>query len=81
MKPVSFSKEETAAIVGELQTWFREELEVELGDLPGEMLLDFLKDAIGPYFYNRALYDAQAIIAARAEDMGEAVLLLERKAP
>lgn len=78
MKPIAFSREETAAIAGRLQAYFRDELEVELGALPAEMLLDFLGREIGPFFYNRGLYDAQAVVAARAEDISEAIAGLER---
>lgn len=78
MKPIAFSREETAAITGRLQTYFRDELDVDLGALPAEMLLDFLGKEIGPFFYNRGLYDAQAVVAAKAEDISEAIAGLER---
>ncbi len=55
MKPIRFSREETA-----------------------EMLLDFLGREIGPYFYNRAVYDAQAVVAKKADDISEALAGLER---
>jgi uncharacterized protein (DUF2164 family) len=77
---IAFSKEETAVIVGHLQAYFRNELDQPLGTLPAQMLLDFLGREIGPYFYNRALYDAQAVVAAKMEAVGEAVLGLEKRA-
>ena len=78
MKPIAFSREETAAITGKLRAYLRDELEVDLATLPAEMLLDFLSREIGPFFYNRGLYDAQAIVAKKAEDIGEAIAGLER---
>lgn len=78
MKPIVFSREETAAIAARLRAYFRDELEIDLAALPAEMLLDFLVREIGPFFYNRALYDAQAIVAKKAEDIGEAIAGLER---
>ncbi len=42
------------------------------------MLLDFFTKEIGGDFYNRGLYDAQAVVAARADDISEAILGLER---
>lgn len=78
MKPIAFSREETAAITGKLRAYFRDELEVDLATLPAEMLLDFLGREIGPFFYNRGLYDAQAVVAKKAEDIGEAIAGLER---
>ncbi len=80
MKPIPFSREETAAITAKLRAYFRDELEVDLTSLPAEMLLDFLGREIGPFFYNRGLYDAQAVVAKKSEEIGEAILGLERGA-
>jgi len=79
MKKIEFSKEETRAIVAQLQGYFRDELDQHLGDLPATMLLDFLAGTIGRQFYNRGLYDAQAVVAKKAEDISEAILGLERQ--
>ncbi|TAJ53949.1 MAG: DUF2164 family protein, partial [Brevundimonas sp.] len=42
MKPIKFSREETAAIAAKLRPYFRDELDVELRDLQAQMLIDFL---------------------------------------
>jgi len=78
MTPIKFSREEIAAITAKLRPYFRDELDVELRDLPAEMLVDFLAREIGPFFYNRALYDAQAVLKKRADDISEAIAGLER---
>ncbi|WP_298100568.1 DUF2164 domain-containing protein [Brevundimonas sp.] len=78
MKPIPFSREETADITARLRAYFRDELEIELAALPAEMLLDFLGREIGPFFYNRAVYDAQAVVAKKAGDINEALAGLER---
>ena len=78
MKPIQFSREETADITARLRAYFREELEIDLAALPAEMLLDFLGREIGPFFYNRAVYDAQTVVAKKAEDINEALAGLER---
>ena len=78
MKPIQFSREETADITAKLRAYFRDELEIDLAALPAEMLLDFLGREIGPFFYNRAVYDAQALVAKKAEDIIEALAGLER---
>ncbi len=79
MKPIEFSKEEVAAITGEVQRWFRDELDQDIGQLPARLLLDFFSRRIGGYFYNRGLYDAQAVLAAKVDDLGEAILSLEQR--
>lgn len=78
MKPIQFSREETADITARLRAYFRDELEIDLAALPAEMLLDFLGREIGPFFYNRAVYDAQAVVAKKAEEINEALAGLER---
>lgn len=78
MKPINFSREETAAIAAKLRSYFRDELDVELRDLQAQMLIDFLSSEIGPFFYNRALYDAQAVLKKKADDISEAIAGLER---
>ena len=76
---VSFSREETQAIIRALQVYFDQELDQTLGDIPALMLLDFITDKIGPAFYNRGLYDAQAVVTARVEDLADAILNLEKR--
>ena len=78
MTPIKFSREEIAAITGKLRPYFRDELDLDLRDLPAELLIDFLAREIGPFFYNRALYDAQAVVAKKAEDISETIAGLER---
>ena len=78
MAIVEFSGDEKKIIVGRIQTYFREELNQELGGFDAEFLLDFFAEEMGAYFYNRALYDAQAILQRRLEDFGEAVFELEK---
>lgn len=46
--------------------------------LQAEMLLDLIGERLGAAFYNRALYDAQALLTARLEALSETVLELER---
>tara|TARA_B100000378_G_scaffold174520_1_gene140780 strand:+ start:892 stop:1146 length:255 start_codon:yes stop_codon:yes gene_type:complete len=78
MAIIEFSGDEKKIIVGRIQTYFREELNQELGGFDAEFLLDFFAEEMGAYFYNRALYDAQAILERRLEDFGEAVFELEK---
>ncbi|KJV42587.1 uncharacterized protein (DUF2164 family) [Brevundimonas sp. UYEF29] len=81
MKPIEFSKEERAAITAKLRDYFARELDQELGQLPAEMLLDFIGKEIGGAFYNRGVHDAQRLVQQKAEDIVEALYGLERAAP
>lgn len=81
MKPIEFSKEERAAATGKLRDYFARELDQELGQLPAEMLLDFIGKEIGGAFYNRGVRDAQQLVQQKAEDIVEALYGLERATP
>jgi uncharacterized protein (DUF2164 family) len=81
MTPGAFSKAELADLIPRLQAFLRDDLDVEISELQAGMLLDFMARDLGHALYNRALYDAQALIAAKAEAMSEALYALERKPP
>lgn len=78
MKPIKFSREETQAIVGEIQDYFREELDQSIGTIPAEMLMLFFADKMGAYYYNRGLYDAQGLLKERIDDLTDAIFALEQ---
>jgi uncharacterized protein (DUF2164 family) len=79
MKPIVFSKEEQADLIPRIKAFVRDELDQDIGDLQASMLMDFFANTLGRAVYNRAIYDAQALIAAKADEMAEALYALERK--
>lgn len=78
MAKIEFSKEEKELITKKIQLYFKEELDREMGQFDALFLLDFFADEIGAYFYNRGLYDAQAILERRVEDISDAIYELEK---
>ncbi|KEA65115.1 hypothetical protein ADIMK_0817 [Marinobacterium lacunae] len=78
MSIIKFSREEQALIVEQIQQYFSEELDQELGGFDAQFLLDFIGDVIGPYFYNRGLYDALAMLETRMENLSESIYELEK---
>lgn len=78
MQPIKFSREETKAIVGEIQDYFREELDQQIGAIPAEMLMQFFAEKMGAYFYNRGLYDAQALVRKKLDDVSDEIIGLEQ---
>jgi uncharacterized protein (DUF2164 family) len=79
MKKITFSQEEKAAIVGRIQTYFTRELDQEIGMIPAEFLLEFFATEIGGFFYNRGLYDAQAVLAKKIDDISDDIYGLEQR--
>jgi uncharacterized protein (DUF2164 family) len=78
MADIRFTADEKAVIVRRIQRYFAEELKQDIGRFDAEFLLDFFAGEVGSYFYNRGLYDAQAILASRLDDLSEAIGQLER---
>ncbi|MVT00461.1 DUF2164 domain-containing protein [Devosia marina] len=78
MKPITFSREETKAIVGEIQDYFREELDQSIGAIPAELLMQFFAEKMGAYFYNRGLYDVQALVRKKIDDVSDEIFSLEQ---
>lgn len=78
MKPIKFSREETKAIVGEIQDYFRDELDQQIGPIPSEMLMMFFVEKMGAYFYNRGIYDAQALVRERMDSLADDMFGLEQ---
>lgn len=78
MADIKFTEDEKALIVRKIQLYFTEELKHEIGRFDAEFLLDFFAGEVGSYFYNRGLYDAQAILSSKLDDLSEAIYQLER---
>ncbi len=74
----SFSKPEKEAIVQKIQTYFSKELDQEIGQFDAGFLFDFFSEEIGPYFYNKAIQDAQAMLQKRIDGVIEAVDSLQK---
>lgn len=79
MKPIKFDRDETKAIVGEIQDYFRDELDQDIGAIPAEMLMGFFAERMGAYFYNRGVYDAQAALKNRMDSLHDDLFALEQK--
>jgi len=78
MSEIKFTKEEIEIITKKVQLYFNEELDCEIGQFDAQFLLDFISEEIGPYFYNRGLYDAQSILENRMESISEAIYDIEK---
>jgi uncharacterized protein (DUF2164 family) len=79
MPDIKFTADEKAIIVGKIQLYFAEELKQKLGRFEAEFLLDFVAEELGAYFYNRGLYDAQAVLASKIDDVQDSIFQLEQK--
>lgn len=78
MAEISFFREEKEIIVQKIQAYFSAELDREIGRFDAEFLLDFFAGEIGPYFYNRGLLDARAVLARKMDSISEEIDALEK---
>ena len=75
---IEFSKEEKDLIVGKIKLYFSEELNQNIGSFDAGFLLDFFTEEVGPYFYNRGLYDARAVLQERLQNIDDAIYEIEK---
>ncbi len=73
------SKEERLELVRQVQHYFQTEFELDLGDLGAGFVIEFFGKLLGPAYYNRALADARAIVADRAQTTDEELFGLTRQ--
>jgi uncharacterized protein (DUF2164 family) len=75
---IEFTRDEKSIIARKIQLYFQEELEQEIGQFDAEFLLDFFAEEVGSFFYNRGLYDAQAVLEDRLQNISEALYEIEK---
>ena len=78
MSKIEFSSDERKAIFGRIKLYFSEELNQDIGQFDAGFLLDFFTEEVGPYYYNRGLLDAQAVIEEKVESIADALYEIEQ---
>lgn len=78
MPEIKFTDAEKSHITQQIQRYFSDQLNQDIGRFDAEFLLDFFADQVGAYFYNRGLHDAQALLAGKWEDLSDAFYQLQR---
>ncbi len=58
-----------ADLLASLKRYVEEELEVTMGDLKANLLLDYILEEIGPSIYNETIQDARAFLSNKLEDL------------
>lgn len=68
---IKINKEMKAKMIGDIQKYFLEERDEDLGDLASDMVLDFFIEKLAPEFYNQGVQDAYVYMRDRIEDVLE----------
>jgi uncharacterized protein (DUF2164 family) len=66
-------------VVAQLQKYFQDELQQEIGSFDAEFLLDFFSKEVGGFYYNQGLADALKNFESKMEDVGELIYQLEKE--
>ena len=56
-------------MIGEVQSYFRNEHDETIGDLKAEMFVEFFIKKLGPKIYNQAIEDANSFIHEKLIDL------------
>jgi len=73
MSEIQFNQQEKEQLVLKIQNYFNDELAQDIGQFDAEFLLDFFAKEVGGYFYNRGVFDAQAIVSDKLENINEVI--------
>lgn len=69
MPEIKLTKEQKNQAILDIKEYFSCERDEELGDLAAGMILDFITDKMGRYFYNQAVTDVQKYMGEKLEDL------------
>ena len=78
MSKIELPKPTAEAAAKALSKYLKDELDLEVKGFDAVFLVDFITERLGPHFYNQGLYDAQAILAKKSDEIGEAILGAEK---
>ncbi|MGH1372271.1 MAG: DUF2164 domain-containing protein [Cellvibrionaceae bacterium] len=78
MSAIEFSNDEKSILVAKIKRYFESELDQEIAQFDAEFLLDFFSKEVGPYFYNRALKDAETVMGSRMDALIEGFYEIEK---
>ncbi|MDP1632477.1 MAG: DUF2164 domain-containing protein [Caulobacter sp.] len=81
MAGIELDKPARELMLRQLGRYLKVELDVEIGGLPAEFLLDFLTEHLGPHYYNQGLQDARTAFLKRVDEIGETIYELEKPTP
>lgn len=65
-------------MISEIQRFFYEERNEEIGLIAAENAFEFIKNHLGPHFYNEAIKDARLIVEQKMNSLEEDLYSLEK---
>jgi uncharacterized protein (DUF2164 family) len=78
MTDMKLDTDSRARLAEQIKRFLDRELDVEIGNMDAERLIDFLLPSLGARFYNLGLKEAQTLIARKADDINDEIYALEK---
>jgi uncharacterized protein (DUF2164 family) len=75
---INISRKNKDKIIQDLQEWFQENLDQEIGNLDAEFLTDFFTENVGGLYYNQALKDVHTLIYEKTESLADSIYNLTK---
>lgn len=66
---LTLSNEKRKTLQGKIEFHIHENLEIEIGNLQADMLIDFIEKEVGAFFYNKGIEDAIKYMTEKSEDL------------
>ncbi|MEO9526334.1 DUF2164 domain-containing protein [Roseibium sp.] len=79
MTELKLDKDSRTRLAGRIKRFLGDELDVEIGNMDAEQLIDFLIPSLGARFYNLGLTDARTLLARKVDDINDEFYGLERQ--
>ncbi|MFT0800969.1 DUF2164 family protein [Bacillus swezeyi] len=76
---LQLTQEEKQAVMNEIKRFYLEERGEAVGDIAAIQTFEFIKEKLGPYFYNQALKDSRKVVEEKAAAIEEELFALERR--
>ncbi|RWR13222.1 DUF2164 domain-containing protein [Siminovitchia fortis] len=73
------SLEKKRKMIQEIQEFFLKERGEEIGEFAAEICFEFIKDRLGPVFYNEGIRDAREVAEQRMQLLEEDLYALEKR--
>ncbi len=78
MTDLTLDKDARTRLASEIKHYLETDLDIDIGNMDAELLIDFLTPSLGARFYNLGLKDAQALLARKVDDINDEVYALEK---
>lgn len=78
MADQTLDKDTRHRLATQIKRYLDDELEIDIGNMDAEFMIDFLASNLGARFYNQGVRDAAAVFARRSDDLADDFYGLEK---